>query len=159
MIIPRYEIKPSSIAGAGMGIFLLQDFKKGEILVVPEGVKPEQIISLEQLNALPSDSLEHESSVRWYENSYTTNVEWTDECYINHSFSPSGIWHLGFVFAQRNLKAGDELTIDYRYIIPEGETMPFLDGESGQPIIGYSWKEIMLQSMQAISQALNSNTK
>ena len=121
-------------------------------MVVPDAIN--RILTLDELNAYPKDSLEQDSSVRWFENYYTVNLEWTDECYINHSFECNGIWHLGFIFAARDIEAGEEMTIDYRFIIPEGEAMPFVDGASGQPIIGYSWKEIMAKSMEQVQKAL-----
>lgn len=148
MIIPSYEIRQSDIPGAGKGVYLTQDVKKGSVVVFPEGIRPDQVLTLDKLNEFPVDSAEQDSSVRWFENYFTINLEWTDECYINHSFSPTGLWHLGFIFAFSDLKKGDELTIDYRFIIAEGEEMPFKDGQTGLSIVGYSWKFIMLKSME-----------
>lgn len=152
MILSRYSIEPSTIQGAGKGLFLQEPIKKGSIMVVPDAIN--RILTLDELNTYSKDSLEQDSSVRWFENYYTVNLEWTDECYINHSFECNGIWHLGFIFAARDIEAGEEMTIDYRFIIPEGEAMPFVDGTSGQAIIGYSWKEIMAKSMEQVQKAL-----
>lgn len=154
MIIPTYQIRQSDILGAGKGVYLSQDVKKGSVIVFPDGIRPDQVFTLDKLNEFPADSAEQDSSVRWFENYFTINLEWTDECYINHSFTPTGLWHLGFIFAFTDLKKGCELTIDYRFIIPEGEEMPFKDGQTGLPIIGYSWKDILGKSMESLKQII-----
>jgi hypothetical protein len=148
MIIPKYRIADSLIKGAGQGVLLLEPVIKGKIVVFPDAIP--KVYTLEQIRAFPKGSLEQESSARWFEDYYTITPEWTDECYINHSFTPSGIWHLGFIFAARDLSEGEELTIDYRFIIPEGEEMPFKDSASGLPIVGLSWKENMEKTLTLI---------
>ena len=59
------------------------------------------------------------STVRWFEDRFTTTPEWPDECYVNHSFAPNGVWHLGFIFAARELEPGEELTYDYRLTVDD----------------------------------------
>lgn len=93
------------------------------------------------------------SSVRWFEDWYSLTPEWSDECYVNyvnHSFMPAGLWHLGFIFALMNLEIGAEITVDYRLVIGDGETMPFCDALTGRSIIGFSWTESLGRSLEAL---------
>ena len=73
-------------------------------------------------------------------------LEWPDECYINHSFQPNGLWHLGFVFAARDIAADEELTVDYRHILGEGQREEFNDAVTGESIVGWSWAESLRRS-------------
>jgi hypothetical protein len=82
------------------------------------------------------------------------STDWPDDCYVNHSFHPTGLWHLGFVFAMRKLEAGDEITVDYRFVINDNEKMPFLDAETGKEIIGYTWKENLRLSTEQLLELL-----
>jgi hypothetical protein len=84
--------------------------------------------------------------VRWFEDRYTITPEWPDECYINHSFSPCGLWHLGFVFALTDLPAGTEITVDYRHLLAPGQQEDFHDATTGKAIVGYSWQESLAMS-------------
>jgi len=138
MICVPYSIAASRIPGAGKGLFLAEAVKKGKILTAPT-----EIDRTYPLDQIASDPDEHatDSSVRWFEDHCTLSPDWPDECYINHSFSPSGLWHLGFIFALDDLPVGTELTIDYGHIIAPGVNLPWPDSETGKKIIGYAWRE------------------
>jgi len=153
MIIPAYRIAPSLIPDAGQGVFLAVPVRRGSILVAPDRIN----------NTLTHDEFERlemgediNSSVRWFERHYTVCPEWTDECYINHSFTPTGLWHLGFVFAMQDLDTGSELTMDYRYILGEGCHPAFLDSQTRQPIVGLPWEQV-IRDTTAQLQALIGN--
>lgn len=141
MIVPRYRIGVSRIPRAGKGLFLDEAVRRGAVIVAPDGVHT--VWTETQLRAYPRDSIEVESSVRWFEDRYSLTPEWSDECYVNHSFSPNAFWHLGFIFALDDLPAGAELTMDYRYVIGEGERMPWPDSETGREIVGLPWREVL----------------
>lgn len=141
MILPRYRIDVSRIAGAGKGLFVDEPVTRGRVLVAPDQVHtvwPEQ-----QLRQYAADSREVESSVRWFEDHFSLTPEWSDECYVNHSYTPTALWHLGFIFALADLPAGSEITMDYRYVIGDGECMPFADGATGREIVGLPWSEVL----------------
>jgi len=135
------EVKDSKIPQAGLGLFIKVPVKKGQIIVYPN--QQNQTLSLAELSQLPPDSVEMQSSIRWFEETFTIDPSWNLECYFNHSFSPSCLWHLGFVFALRDLHPGDELTIDYRVLLQEGAALEYLDSETQKPIIGFAWEEKM----------------
>jgi hypothetical protein len=135
-------VQDSKISGAGLGLFTTSPIKRGQIIVYPN--QENQTISHAEFIKLPEDSIEFASSIRWFEDTYTVDPEWNLECYFNHSFEASCLWHLGFVFALRDLKAGDELTIDYRVLLQEGGQLEYLDAETNLPIVGLSWRDKML---------------
>ena len=148
MIIPSYHIAPSQIPGAGKGLFLDEAVAKGRVIVAPDNIHT--VMAEKQLRSHAPDSIEVESSVRWFEDWFSLTPEWSDECYANHSFTPTGLWHLGFIFAEGDLPTGTELTIDYRLVIGSGEEMPFRDSVTGQPIVGLPWRDNLRQSAQRL---------
>jgi hypothetical protein len=148
MILPRYRVQASGIPGAGKGLFLDEAVSRGRVLIAPDNIHtvwPEA-----RLRQYPADSLEVESSVRWFEDQFSLTPEWSDECYVNHSFTPSALWHLGFVFADDDLAAGTEITVDYRLVIGSGEALPFRDAVSGREIVGLTWSECLRASTEAL---------
>lgn len=139
MILPRYRVEPSRIPGAGKGLFLDEAVTRGRVITAPDNIHtvwPEA-----RLRTYAADSIEVESSVRWFEDQFSLTPEWSDECYINHSFTPSALWHLGFVFAADDLAPDTEITVDYRLVIGSGEVMPFRDSITGEAIVGLDWQD------------------
>jgi hypothetical protein len=149
MILPRYHIAPSSIGGAGKGLFLDEDVGAGRIVTAPDAI--DRTYSAAELVAQPELAY---ASARWFEDRYTLSPDWPDECYINHSFEPTGLWHLGFVFALADLPAGTELTVDYRHLLPPGQAEDFIDAATGEKIIGFGWAESLASSTRALSRLL-----
>jgi len=139
MILTPYHVAPSTIPGAGKGLFVTAPVKAGRIVVAPDAIN--RVYRWEEVLAQPDVDAALASSVRWFEDCYTITPEWPDECYINHAFAATGLWHLGFVFAARDLAAGEEVTVDYRHLLREGEYEVFADAVTGQAIIGYSWEQ------------------
>lgn len=152
MILPRYHIGPSSIAGAGQGLFVDEPVARGRIITAPDAIP--RVYTLDEVFALPDAANLLPATVRWFEDRYTVTPEWPDECYINHAFEPNGLWHLGFVFAARDLSAGDEITVDYRHLLAPGQQEEFLDAHSGQAIVGFQWRESLLASTRALADLL-----
>jgi hypothetical protein len=149
MILPRYRIAASTIGGAGKGLFLEEDVAAGRIITAPDAI--DRTWTPAELAAQPELAY---ASARWFEDRYTLSPDWPDECYINHSFEPTGLWHLGFVFALADLAAGTELTVDYRHLLPPGQAEDFIDAATGEKIIGLSWAESLASSTHALSRLL-----
>jgi hypothetical protein len=148
MIHVPYHVADSRIPGAGKGIVLDAAVAAGTVVVSPDQIP--RTFSWDQLLAHPEGEAAMAASVRWFEEQFTVTTEWPDECYINHSFEATGLWHLGFVFAPRDLAAGEELTVDYRHLLRAGEYEVFKDAATGQPIVGYTWKQSLLASTRAL---------
>ena len=133
---------------AGKGLFVDQAVRRGAVIIAPDNVHtlwPE-----DKLRQFPPDSLEVESSVRWFEDYFSLTPEWSDECYVNHSFEPNAQWHLGFIFALRELAADEEVTMDYSYVIGSGEELPFRDSVTDRAIAGLPWKDCLRGSTQRL---------
>jgi len=152
VIIPAYAIEPSRITGAGKGLFLRAAVPAGRIIIAPDAIPA--VHRWADIDDMPDPDAARAASVRWFEEYYTVSLDWPDECYVNHDFSPNGLWHLGFVFAARDLAAGEELTIDYRHLLPEGVAEVFIDAASGQPIIGWSGQESLRRSTAELARLL-----
>lgn len=152
MIIPRYRIQASAVAGAGKGLFLAQAMPAGSIITTPDAI--EKTYSYEQLTASPALSGQLHASARWFENRYTVSPDWPDECFLNHSFSPNGLWHLGFVFALFDLPVGTEITVDYRHLLAPGQVEDFIDATTGAKIVGWTWAKSLTLSTLALSRLL-----
>ena len=151
MIVPRYRIDASRITGAGKGLFLEEPVNAGRIITAPDTI--DKTFRIEEVLARPE--LMH-ATARWFEDRYTISPDWPDECYINHSFEPSGLWHLGFVFAMHDLPAGTEITVDYRHLLPPGQEEDFIDTATGERIVGLSWYESLMTTTRALAHVLDS---
>lgn len=139
-----HAIAPSRIPGAGLGLYTREAIPRGRVLIVPN--QSHALRSAAELAALPKDSIELASSIRWFERVFTVDPEWSEESHLNHSFDPNCLWHLGFVFALEDLDAGAELTIDYRQLLDESTVLDFRDAVTGREIRGLSWEEAVGRS-------------
>jgi hypothetical protein len=154
MIVPAHHVAASSIAGAGHGLFIDAPVDAGSVIVAPDAIP--RTWRWHEVLAHPDPDAALAASVRWFEDHYTVTLDWPDECYINHSFTPNGLWHLGFVFAARNLQPGEELTVDYRHLLGEGQQEAFADSITGAQIIGFSWTDSLQQSTAALARLIGS---
>lgn len=152
MILPNYRVAASTISGAGRGVFLEEAVAAGRILVAPDAIP--RVYRWDEVMALPDRDAALAASVRWFEDRFTVSPEWPDECYLNHSFAPNGLWHLGFVFAARDLAAGEEVTIDYRHLLGEAQEESFVDAATGDAIVGWSWAESLSRSTRDLARLL-----
>ncbi|MGH8113684.1 MAG: hypothetical protein ACREPS_01320 [Rhodanobacteraceae bacterium] len=153
MILPRYRIAPSSIPGAGKGVFLVEPLPRGRIAVAPDRI--DQTWSFAEIVSDPERAALLHTSVRWFEDRYTLSPDWPDECYVNHSFDATGLWLLGFIFAAHDLDAGAELTVDYRHLLSPGQQEEFRDARTGKQIVGYSWNDSLRVGIDALRQLLD----
>jgi len=152
MILPRYRIADSAIPGAGKGLFVDEFVAAGQIVTAPDGI--DATYSWQDITSSPELSANLFAVARWFGDRYTVTPEWPDECYVNHAFAPNGVWHLGFIFAARDLAAGEELTIDYRHLLGEGQEEAFRDSLSGERIVGLSWAESLRITTEQLREAL-----
>ncbi|MCK9537790.1 SET domain-containing protein-lysine N-methyltransferase [Dokdonella sp.] len=152
MILPRYHIGPSGIPGAGLGLFLDEALPRARIVTAPDAIP--RVHTLPEILALPDATQLLAATARWFEDRYTVTPEWPDECYINHAFEPTALWHLGFVFAARDLAAGSEITVDYRHLLAPGQEEAFRDAVTGEAIVGLSWEDSLRASTRALAHLL-----
>lgn len=152
MILPHYRIAASTVPGAGKGLFLDESVAAGSIVVAPDAIP--RVYSMDELMALPDAHSLLPATVRWFEDRFTATPEWPDECYINHSFEPTALWHLGFVFARVELPAGAEITVDYRHLLGAGQREEFCDSVTGAEIVGLPWRDSLLMTSTELAQIL-----
>ncbi len=152
MILVSYRVASSRIPGAGQGVFLEEPVTAGRVLVAPDAIP--RVYRWDEVLAQPDPEAAQAASVRWFEDRYTVTPDWPDECYVNHSFAPTGLWHLGFIFAARDLAAGEELTVDYRHLLGDGQVETFRDAHSGEAIVGFGWRESLARSTAELSALL-----
>ncbi|WP_250623945.1 SET domain-containing protein [Pinirhizobacter soli] len=152
MISVRYRVAPSSIEGAGQGIFLDEDVTAGRIMLAPDAI--DTTYALGQIDASEELAAQRHAMARWFEDRYTLSADWPDECFVNHSFTPTGLWHLGFVFALENLPSGTEITVDYRHLLPPGEEEAFIDSATGGKIVGLPWPASLAETTHALARLL-----
>lgn len=151
MICVPYYIKPSLILDAGNGLFIQEPVAKGKIIIAPTDI-PNTIALHDLLDT--SKNYDQASSVRWFENECTISPDWPDECYINHAFEPTGLWHLGFIFATQDLLADTEITVDYRHLLAPNMEVDFCDRLTGKRIQGLNWIESLRLSTQQLNACL-----
>jgi hypothetical protein len=148
MFIP-VEIRPSLIFGKG--IFPLQDVKKGSV-ICSFTTDSRIITETEYLTAIQQN---HYSVVRTgtrYVGKYFTFTDKpeADLNFFNHSFSPNALVHCGVVIARQDISKGQELTIDYRYLIDDTESGVYNDAISGRPIRGFPARAALLETSRQL---------
>ncbi|QWT20951.1 SET domain-containing protein-lysine N-methyltransferase [Bacillus sp. NP157] len=148
MILPRYRIAESSIPGAGKGLFVEESVAAGRIVTAPDAI--DSTHAWHDIQGSP----DLHAAARWFEDRYTLSPDWPDECYVNHSFQPTGLWHLGFIFALKDLPQGTEITVDYRHLLAPGQEEAFEDAATGEKITGLSWQESLRLSTHALAALL-----
>jgi len=94
MILPRYRIGPSTIPGAGKGVFLEQALPRGRIAVAPDRI--DQTWSFAEILSDPERAKLLHTSVRWFEDRYTLSggggASNPPACGCWASSSPRAIW-------------------------------------------------------------------
>ncbi len=138
LITVKYRVGPSSVAGAGKGFFVEEPVAAGRVLIAPTHAT--HTVRLAEIFS-PQSHPHAETSVVWFEDHCVVSPDYPDDFFINHSFTPNAVWHLGFVFALRDIAAGEELFLDYRHLIAPGVALDFRDGATGQEIVGLAWKD------------------
>ncbi len=152
MIVPRYRIGNSTIPGAGRGLFILEPVASGSVITAPDAI--DRTWTWNEIDRDEKLRAQAHAAARWFEDRYTLSPDWPDECFVNHSFDPNGLWHLGFVFALRDLAPETEITVDYRHLLAPGQEEDFTDAATGGKIIGYSWQESLARSTRALASLL-----
>ncbi len=150
MLLFKSFIAPSKIPLAGKGLFTNELLAKKKVVIVPN--QKHILYSALELKQFSSESIEQQSSVRWFEDVHTVDPEWSEESHLNHSFSPNLLWHLGFVFALRDIDKGEELTIDYSHLLDENTSLGIHDSITGRLISGISFEEKMRKTARELQE-------
>jgi hypothetical protein len=153
MFIP-VEVRPSAIFGKGL--FPLRDIKRGT--VISSFTTDSKVITEEEyLAAIQADRYLVVRTGTRYVGKYFTYTEHpdTDVNFFNHAFEPNLLVHCGVVIASCDIPAGEELTIDYRYLIDDTEIGVYNDAHSGRPIRGFPPRQTLLETSRRLIELLD----
>lgn len=91
----------------GKGVFALKDFKKGEFIFCGRRGK---IIKNKEMHLLSKDDRQHLNEI----DEETSEIMRSPGRYINHSCDPNAISKGSYLYAWKDIKKGEEITVDYR---------------------------------------------
>jgi SET domain-containing protein len=95
-------------AGAkGQGVFARRAFRVGEFIFRR---RHGRVIGSQDIGSLSEDDQRHLCELDWQ----TSAVLLPPGCYLNHACDPTAMRHGVDVYAWRDIRAGDEITVDYR---------------------------------------------
>ena len=105
------SIKNSLIQG--VGLFTVSDIDKGAVVVDYRNLLNWYELNVRDLNDY---QINHNWIIMKSDNICETTDVVADLNYMNHSRTPNCDWHIEekYITASRDIKAGEELTIDYR---------------------------------------------
>ena len=154
MLFVRAEVQHSKIAGDGL--FVTESVKKGQVVSIHAANSA--ILTQEQYQEeqRKGNELVVRSGIRWVGRYFLYAKEMPIESYLNHSDDPSLLYHCGVSFARRDLKPGDELTVDYTLFLAEDDVEGFLDANTGRELFGRPPKEALLASTKQLVDLLES---
>ena len=152
IIFIKTEIKKTI---TGKGLFSLEFVKKGSLIANfaqdAKGIITEEEYQLEQKKG---NQLIIMSAIRWVDKYFLYGDYIGSEEYINHSYEPSMLYHCGICIAARDMKPGDELTVNYQYFLAENDLSSFSDHKTGKLVDGLPPKIALLKSAQELVKLL-----
>ena len=142
IISDKVERKKSALNN--IGYFAKEDIKKGEIVFIRGGhiLTKEELFSSSVINSYFPVSDDYFLAAK------TKEEEESIKLYINHSCNPNVGLHGEITFiAMRNIKKGEELTVDYAFIDNEDYSFKCTCGSDNcrGTITGFDWKIKELQ--------------
>ena len=151
----RVEVQPSSIFGKGL--FPLESVKRGTI-VCSFTTDATVITEREYVGAIErNEYLIVRTGTRYVGRYFTfTNEPDTELNFFNHAFEPNLLCHCGVVIALRDIRAGEELTLDYRTLVDSTDIGVYNDAKSGQVIKGFSARESLLRTTRQMLELMES---
>jgi hypothetical protein len=143
--------------GKGLALFANEHIAKGTIVFF-FGNKDTKVITLEEYVNLvhQGDRNAIRTGCRITKDSFVIyNSDKPNPCeYINHSFSPSLLYYYGMCIASRDIEIGDELTLDYSYIVSDEAFESFVDCETGKAIKGISYNTYDKKSIEQLKELI-----
>lgn len=116
----RAELRPSAIHGEG--VHLLEDVSRGTIIANIFLSGDVHMATEEEIVAMWRDNPETILVTARLNGAYFIYGKEVDaECYLNHSDTPNAINTHGQTISLRDIKAGEELTIDYGFTLAHGQ--------------------------------------
>lgn len=146
------EVRPSTLAGAGDGIFSLEAAARGRFIGM-DFPSYRKLCTDRDVPGLPEEvqkfSWRHVEHVCFEAHDRRSTAD-----LMNHSFDPNVLWHLGHYFAAREIRAGDELFVDYRHLFAPSWNDPLIDVATGRPIEGMDWRDSLIDTSRKLIELL-----
>ena len=151
MILFKTQIKKSKISGKGL--FASEKIPKKSVVFILPLLKNTKAISGKDFNKIwakkkptKKDIYLRKEAVRYIQDIFIYSVKGDKKTlYINHSDNPNILYHCGIGFAKKDIKNGDEITVDYRYFDTD-KSDNFINKETGQKMIKPSADYLLKQS-------------
>ena len=152
-----YKVKIKKSKTLGVGAFTTEDIPRGALVaifvnnveIIPESIFNKSWLKKGKLSAF--DKRVRRGGVRLANNSFLVPRNREDQTdNINHSNSPTLLYHCGLAFAPRDIKRSEELTCDYRFFDTE-YSENFTDAGTGKPL---SKKTIPKDQLKQTTKAL-----
>lgn len=145
----RTEARPSTLPGAGEGVFALEPADKGKFL----GMDFPSYRKLCTDRDVPRLAAETQKfSWRHIEHvCFEAHDRRSAADLMNHSFDPNVLWHVGYYFAAKQIAVGDELFVDYRYLYSPSWNDSFIDAVTGRPVAGMEWRAALVGSSRRLA--------
>lgn len=107
----KYIVKRAG--NKGKGLFATKNIKENEI-ILKNNIQKLKKLTLKDISKLPEKVQEHAD----YAGKDRYVIDFSPSSYINHSCNPNSAWKSKFIgkttlYAQRNIKKGEEITVDY----------------------------------------------
>jgi SET domain-containing protein len=119
MLLVKTRLDKSTIAG--VGLFANQDIQKGERIWQMRSISTFKITpsQYDNLSKLEQDFIQN-TDYYWIDNDDNYMIPIDDARFINHSCDPNIVdLDENTCIASRDIKNGEELTADYRTLVPE----------------------------------------
>lgn len=115
MLLIKTEVKQSLIPNAGLGLFTCEDLVKGQMIWKDNPKIDIRFDSFDDLG-LQGHARELIESFSWFDKDHNIWILPCDNArYFNHSEHPNcEAYFENYVYANEDIKAGSELTEDYR---------------------------------------------
>ena len=150
----RTEVRDSTIFGKGC--FAAEAVQKGKVVCCftlgAQVITEEQYLDACRAEVLPL----MRTGTRYAGKYFTVGNEHEPYTFINHSFEPNLLCHCGVVLALRDVAAGEEFTLDYRYLIDETDVGIYSDAASGREIRGFPARETLLRTARQLVELVGS---
>lgn len=86
---------------------------------------------------------------------YTENGKARIEDNMNHSDNYNILYHCGICFATRDIKKGEELFVNYRYVLSKNDNAGFIDNTTGKYIDGTDGFTCLCETTKLLNELLN----
>lgn len=145
------------IKGKGIGLVTKEFIRKGTIIFSFTNPYTKLITEEEYKNLINmGDANAIRTGCKVLPNYFVVyNSDEPNKCeFINHSFNPTMIYYFGLCIASRDINVGEELTLDYSFIVSESNKDTFIDSESNKWVTGIPNKDYYDKTIETLFNTL-----